>query len=50
MKQVLVPTGFAECANNAIDFAIQSAKVLPAKLMLFHSFELTDIPATASKK
>ncbi|MEO9021371.1 MAG: universal stress protein [Ginsengibacter sp.] len=40
MKQILVPTDFSECANNAIDFAIQSSKLLPAKVMLLHSYEI----------
>ncbi|MEO7044445.1 MAG: hypothetical protein ABI091_04010 [Ferruginibacter sp.] len=49
MNQI-IPTDFSQCANDAINFAIQSAKVLPVKLTLLHSFELTGIPATASKK
>lgn len=40
MKQILVPTDFSKCANNAIDFAVQSAKILPAKITLLHSFEV----------
>lgn len=42
MKQILVPTDFSECANNAIDFAIQSSKFLPAKVTLLNSFEVND--------
>lgn len=40
MKQILVPTDFSTCANNAVDFAVQSAKVLPAEVTLFHAFEV----------
>ena len=42
MKQIVVPTDFSKCADNAIDFAIQSAKILPAKVTLLHSFEVND--------
>lgn len=41
MKQILVPTDFSECANNAVDFAIQSSKLLPAKITLLHSYEVS---------
>lgn len=42
MKQILVPTDFSKCANNAINFAVQSAKILPAEVTLLHSFEVND--------
>ena len=42
MKQLLVPTDFSKAAENAIDFAVQSAKVLPAEITLLHSFETGD--------
>lgn len=42
MKQVLVPTDFSKCADNAVDFAVQSAKILPAEVTLLHSFEVVD--------
>ncbi|HET7116031.1 MAG TPA: universal stress protein [Hanamia sp.] len=42
MKQILVPTDFSECAENATNFAVQSAKILPAKVTLLYSFELND--------
>lgn len=42
VKQILVPTDFSKCADNAIDFAVQSAKILPAKVTLIHSFEVND--------
>ncbi len=41
MKQILVPTDFSACADNAVDFAVQSAKIFPAEVILVHSFELT---------
>ncbi len=40
MKKILVPTDFSACANNAVDFAVQTAKYLPVEVTLFHSFEL----------
>ena len=41
MKRILVPTDFSACANNAVDFAVQSAKIFPVEVMLVHSFEVT---------
>ncbi|HVW60240.1 MAG TPA: universal stress protein, partial [Puia sp.] len=40
MKKILVPTDFSACAANALDFAIQSAKLLPAEITLLHAFDL----------
>ena len=40
MKQILVPTDFSTCANNAVDFAVQSAKIFPVKITLLHAFEV----------
>jgi nucleotide-binding universal stress UspA family protein len=40
MKKILVPTDFSTCANNAVDFAVQSAKILPVEVTLLHAFEL----------
>lgn len=42
MKQLLVPTDFSKAADNAINFAVQSAKLLPAEITLVHSFETGD--------
>lgn len=42
MKHILVPTDFSACADNALEFAIQSAKILPAQITLLHSFEVID--------
>lgn len=41
MKRILVPTDFSACANNAVDFAVQSAKIFPVEVLLVHSFEVT---------
>jgi nucleotide-binding universal stress UspA family protein len=41
MKKILVPTDFSTCANNAVDFAVQSAKYLPLEITLLHAFEHT---------
>jgi nucleotide-binding universal stress UspA family protein len=40
MKTILVPTDFSFCAGNAVDFAVQSAKILPAEIILLHAFEV----------
>ena len=40
MKHILVPTDFSNCADNAIEFAMQTAKILPAKVTLLHSFQV----------
>ncbi|HEV2831892.1 MAG TPA: universal stress protein [Hanamia sp.] len=42
MKQILVPTDFSKCADKAIDFAVQSAKIVPVEIILLHSFEVKD--------
>ncbi|HSN59924.1 MAG TPA: universal stress protein, partial [Ferruginibacter sp.] len=41
MNKILVPVDFSTCADNAVDFAIQSAKYLPVEITLLHAFELT---------
>ncbi len=38
MKTILVPTDYSEAANNAMRYAIELAKQLDAKLILFHSY------------
>src|SRR6187431_262866 len=40
MKSILVPTDFSTCANNAVDFAIQSSKILPVEVTIVHAFDL----------
>jgi nucleotide-binding universal stress UspA family protein len=39
MKKILVPIDFSECANNALNFAVQMAKLLPWNITLLHSIE-----------
>ena len=39
MKKILVPTDISSRAANAVDFAVQSAKLLPAEINLLHAFE-----------
>lgn len=40
MKKILVPIDFSDCANNAVDFAVKSAKILPAEIILLHAYDL----------
>jgi nucleotide-binding universal stress UspA family protein len=40
MKRVLVPTDFSSCADNAIHFAVESARIVPLEITLLHSFEI----------
>ncbi|MBN9352324.1 MAG: universal stress protein [Chitinophagaceae bacterium] len=40
MKRILVPTDFSDTAENAIDFAVQTSKIFPAKITLLHSYEV----------
>ncbi|MEP7266730.1 MAG: universal stress protein [Saprospiraceae bacterium] len=40
MKKILVPTDFSSCAENAMNFAIQSTKVFPVEVVLLHAFEI----------
>ena len=40
MKKILVPTDFSPSAANAVDFAVQSAKILQTEITLLHAFEL----------
>jgi nucleotide-binding universal stress UspA family protein len=40
MKKILVPTDFSACAENAVHFAVESAKIFPATITLLHAFEL----------
>ncbi len=45
MKTILVPTDFSEVAENALDYAVEIAKITKAKLVLFHVFNVPIIPA-----
>lgn len=40
MKKILVPTDFSPCAANAVDFAVRSAEIFPADIVLIHAFEI----------
>jgi nucleotide-binding universal stress UspA family protein len=40
MKKILVPTDFSACAENAVNFAVESARIFPATITLLHAFEL----------
>jgi len=40
MKTILVPTDFSSCANNAVEFAVQSSKILPVDVTIVHAFDL----------
>lgn len=46
MKTILVPTDFSKVATNAIDYAIEIAKLTNAKLILFHVYY---VPVVASE-
>ena len=39
MKRLLVPTDFSPCADNAINFAVEVAKVLSAEIVLLNVYE-----------
>ncbi len=40
MKKILVTTDFSAAADNAVNFAVQSSKLLSAELILLHAFEI----------
>ena len=44
MKQIVVPTDFSSSADNALEFALQTSKIIPAEITLLHSFEVNDSP------
>lgn len=48
MKTILVPTDYSEAANNALQYAIQLAKLSRAKIILLHVYQqpvpLGDLP------
>lgn len=45
MKTILVPTDFSKIARNAIDYAVEIAKVSKARLILFHVYTVPVAPA-----
>ena len=42
MKKILVPTDFSPIADKALDFAIQTAKLLQLEVHLIHVFNVVD--------
>lgn len=44
MKTILVPTDFSKIARNAIDYAVEIAKLTKAKLVLFHVYHVPVVP------
>lgn len=48
MKKILVPTDFSKTAANAMNYAVELAKRVDAKIILFHVFDMpliaTDVP------
>ena len=40
LKKIIVPTDFSACANNAVEYAVQSAKILPVEVIVLHSFDV----------
>lgn len=45
MKTILVPTDFSKIARNAIDYAVEIAKLTNAKLILFHVYHVPAVPS-----
>ena len=45
MKTILVPTDFSTAASNAVEYAVEIAKLSKAKLVLFHAYIVPVIPA-----
>jgi nucleotide-binding universal stress UspA family protein len=43
MKTILVPTDFSKSAQNALEYAIEIAKRISAKLILFHAYQLPPV-------
>jgi len=42
LKKIIVPTDFSACANNAVEYAVQSAKILPVEIIVLHSFDVKE--------
>ncbi|HUZ60411.1 MAG TPA: universal stress protein [Hanamia sp.] len=40
MKKILVPTDFSACADKAITFAVESAKILSAEIVFLHALNI----------
>jgi nucleotide-binding universal stress UspA family protein len=48
MKTILAPTDFSDTASNAINYAVEIAKLSGAKLVLFHVYSVPIIPVETS--
>lgn len=44
MKTILVPTDFSKIARNAVDYAVEIAKLTKARLVLFNVYNLEIVP------
>jgi nucleotide-binding universal stress UspA family protein len=44
MKKIIVPTDFSKCSGKALDYAVNMAKILDARIVLLHAFQNTFIP------
>jgi nucleotide-binding universal stress UspA family protein len=42
MKKIFVPTDFSKCADNALNYAFELAKVLPAEIIIFSAIHPYD--------
>lgn len=42
MKTILVPTDFSDCANNALNVALEMSKIAPAEIVVVHVLELAE--------
>ncbi len=54
MQQIIVPTDFSEIANNALDYAVNLAKVYSIKVTIYHACQIPALsihrPAPSSKE
>ncbi len=48
MKTILAPTDFSKAATNAINYAVELAKIARAKLILFHVYSIPAVPVEAA--
>lgn len=48
MKHILVPTDFSDCANNAVEFAVQTAKLFSLEISLLHAADFDSTVHTDS--
>src|ERR1035437_4165687 len=44
MKKIVCPTDFSKCSEKALDYAINMAKILDARIVLLHAFQNSFIP------